>query len=142
MAQRRTGPAQGYVTSYAPRLRQYANALISPVLPAQPAPAARTTKRGTVAINYAENEYDDDIDFDDNDGGGGGGAGGAGGGGGTGGVDGFGSRRPTGLRSLRRDELHPERGPAGEKLGTEARAPMNVQPNFRDWVVKKVLKPG
>ncbi|PGH07941.1 hypothetical protein AJ80_07922 [Polytolypa hystricis UAMH7299] len=113
-------PAQGYITSYPPRLRQFANALITPVIPAsQAAPPSRTTKRGTAAVNYAENDYDDD-DFEDGDG----------------------PRRPTGLRSLRRDELNPDRGPMAEKLGAEIFAPVNVQPQFRDWVIRKVLKPG
>ncbi|EEQ83532.1 RSC complex subunit Sfh1 [Blastomyces dermatitidis ER-3] len=113
-------PVQGYMTSYSPRLRQYANALLTPSIPpSQGAPGARTTKRGTIAINYAEDGYDDD-DFDDSEG----------------------PRRPTGLRSLRREELNPDRGPAGEKLGTEIFQPVDVQPNFRDWVVKKVLKPA
>ncbi|KAK2738777.1 Chromatin structure remodeling complex protein sfh1 [Onygenales sp. PD_40] len=113
-------PAQGYITSYSPRLRQYGNALLTPIIPpAQNIPAPRTTKRGTVAVNYAEDGYDDE-DFDDSEG----------------------PRRPTGLRSLRREEINPDRGPTGEKLGTEIQAPVDVQPNFRDWVVKKVLKPG
>jgi chromatin structure-remodeling complex subunit SFH1 len=73
----------GYGTSYSPRLRQFGNALLTPVLPAAPAaPTSRTTKRGTIAINYAEDGYDDE-DFDDSEG----------------------PRRPTGLRSLRREEL-------------------------------------
>ncbi|KAK2748713.1 Chromatin structure remodeling complex protein sfh1 [Myotisia sp. PD_48] len=110
-------PPLGYVTSYAPRLRQYANSLISPVLPAAPAAAVRTTKRGTAAVNYAENDNDDD-DFDDSEG----------------------PRRPTGLRSLRREEINPDRGPTGEKLGKEIDAPVNVQANYRDWVVRKSIK--
>ena len=114
-------PALGYVTSFSPRLRQYGNALLTPVLPtAHQGPTPRTTKRGTIAVNYAEDGYDDE-DFD----------------------DGEGRRRPTGLRSLRREELGPEGGgAAAEKLGTEIHAPVYVQPNFRDWVVKKILKPG
>lgn len=114
-------PALGYVTSYSPRLRQYGNALLTPVLPAtQSGPTPRTTKRGTVAVNYAEDGYDEE-DFNGSEG----------------------SRRPTGLRSLRREELGPDRGGApAEKPGTEIHAPVNVQPNFRDWMVKKILKPG
>ncbi|DAA73712.1 TPA_exp: Uncharacterized protein A8136_4146 [Trichophyton benhamiae CBS 112371] len=113
-------PPLGYVTSYAPRLRQYANSLISPVLPTAPvAPPVRTTKRGTVVVNYAENDYDDD-DFEDSEG----------------------PRRPTGLRSLRRDEITPYLGPAGEKLGKEISTPVNVQANYRDWVVRKSIKAG
>ncbi|PGH08244.1 hypothetical protein AJ79_06030 [Helicocarpus griseus UAMH5409] len=114
-------PVQGYMTSYAPRLRQYSNALFTPtIVPVPNAPGPRTTKRGTVAVNYAEDGYDDE-DFEDSEG-----------------V----TRRPTGLRSLRREELNPDRGPAGERLGTEIDRPVQMQPNFRDWVVKKVLKPG
>ncbi|KAL1957128.1 hypothetical protein VTO42DRAFT_6271 [Malbranchea cinnamomea] len=113
-------PTYGCVTAYAPRLRQYANALLTPVLPAsQGGPTPRTTKRGTTAVNYAEDGYDDD-DFDDSEG----------------------PRRPTGLRSLRRDDQSSDRGPTGEKIGTEAHAPVTIQANFRDWIVKKVLKPG
>ncbi|EER26051.1 Chromatin structure remodeling complex protein sfh1 [Coccidioides posadasii str. Silveira] len=102
------------VTSYSPRLRQYANALLTPVLPATQTPASRTTKRGTAAINYAENDIDEE-DFDDSDS----------------------TRRPTGLRSLKREDIHPDRGPTGEKLGTEIFAPANVQPNFREWLLRR-----
>lgn len=114
-------PAYGYVTSYPPRLRQYGNALLTPVVQqAQTAPTPRTTKRGTVAVNYAENEIDDD-DFEDSD---------------T-------PRRPTGLRSLRREEIHPDRGQIGEKLGTEIHAPVNVQPIHRQWMgSRRLTKPG
>ncbi|EEH17113.2 hypothetical protein PABG_07200 [Paracoccidioides brasiliensis Pb03] len=113
-------PIYGYMTSYSPRLRQYANALLIPnIPPTQSTPGVRTTKRGTIAVNYAEDGYDDD-DFEDSEG----------------------PRRPTGLRSLRREESQPDRGPAGEKIGTEISHPVNVQPNFRDWVVKRVSKPS
>lgn len=90
---------------------------MQPVAPA--APTARTTKRGTVAINYAENDMDDD-DFE----------------------DGEGPRRPTGLRSLRREEINPDRGPTGEKLGKETSSPVDVQVNFRDWIVRRNVKLG
>lgn len=102
------------VTSYSPRLRQYANAILIPVLPATQIPAARTTKRGTAAVNYAENDAEEE-DYDDSDS----------------------VRRPTGLRSLRRDEIHPDLGPTGEKIGTEILAPKNVQPNYREWVMRR-----
>jgi chromatin structure-remodeling complex subunit SFH1 len=46
------------------------------------------------------------------------------------------------LRSLRREEFGSDRGPAGEKLGTEIHSPVQVQANYREWVVKKILKPG
>ena len=101
-------------------MRSYGNALIAPVLPpTQTGPTPRTTKRGTVAINYAEDGYDDD-DFDDSEG----------------------PRRPTGLRSLRREDQSSDRGPTGEKLGTEIHAPGNVQANLRDWVIKRMTQPG
>ncbi|WEW55563.1 Chromatin structure remodeling complex protein sfh1 [Emydomyces testavorans] len=105
------------VTSYSPRLRQYANALLIPVLPATQISAARTTKRGTTAINYAENDADEE-EWEDSDG----------------------ARRPTGLRSLKREEILPDRGPAGERLGTEIYAPTSVQPNFREWVIRRRAK--
>ncbi|EER43465.1 RSC complex subunit Sfh1 [Histoplasma capsulatum H143] len=111
-------PVQGYMTSYSPRLRQYANALLTPSIPpSQGVLGARTTKRGTIAVNYAEDGYDDD-DFDDSEG----------------------PRRPTGLRSLRREELNPDRGPAGEKLGKEIFQPVDMQPNSGNGWFKKVLK--
>ncbi|KAI2021278.1 hypothetical protein LOZ39_003990 [Ophidiomyces ophidiicola] len=94
-------------------LEMYANALLIPVLPATQVPTVRTTKRGTTAINYAEDDGDDDT-WDDGD-----------------------RNRPTGLRSMKREEIHPDRGPTGEKLGTEIYAPANVQPNFRDWAIRR-----
>ena len=112
--------AQGYVTSYSPRLRQYGNALLAPVIaPTQVAPPSRTTKRGTVAVNYAEDGYDDE-DLE----------------------DGEGLRRPTGLRSLKRDESTTDKLPMLEKLGKEIQAPVEVQGIFRDWVMKRKLKPS
>ncbi|KAJ2967941.1 hypothetical protein NUW58_g10331 [Xylaria curta] len=59
---------QALSSSYAPRLRTYNNALLAPVLQSTaPGPVARTTKRGTTVINYAEDGYDyDDDDDDDN----------------------------------------------------------------------------
>merc|ERR1711939_15020 len=60
-------PAQSFVTSYPPRVRQYANTLLQPVLQTQNVgPGSRTTKRGTTIINYADDAYDDD-DFDDSE---------------------------------------------------------------------------
>jgi len=111
-------PAQGYVTGYAPRLRQYANTLLQPVSQTQSiTPTSRTTKRGTTVINYADDAYDDD-DFDDSEG----------------------PRRPTGLRSLRREELE-KREPQHDKLGREAYAPVQVQAIYRDWMIRKAPKP-
>ncbi|KAF2842129.1 SNF5-domain-containing protein [Patellaria atrata CBS 101060] len=61
----RKNPPQAFMSSYAPRLRLYQNSLLAPVIqPQNVIPQARTTKRGTTAINYAEDGYDDD--FDDN----------------------------------------------------------------------------
>ena len=65
-------PPQAFISSYAPRLRTYANSLLTPVIQpttALAAPLSRTTKRGTTAINYAEDGYEDyDDDDDDYDG--------------------------------------------------------------------------
>jgi chromatin structure-remodeling complex subunit SFH1 len=113
-------PVRGYVTSYPPRLRQYGNALLAPAIaPTQAAPSSRTTKRGTVAVNYAEDGYDDE-DLE----------------------DGEGPRRPTGLRSLKREESNTDKIPQPEKLGKEIDAPVDVQGIFRDWMIKRVLKPS
>lgn len=113
-------PLRGYITSYPPRVRQYGNALLTPVNPpTQVGPTPRTTKRGTAAINYAEDGYDDD-DFDDSEG----------------------PRRPTGLRSLRREESAFDKVPLAEKLGKEIHAPVEVQGVFRDWMIKRMLRPA
>lgn len=111
-------PAQAFVTSYPPRLRQYANTLLQPVLQTQNVgPGSRTTKRGTTIINYADDAYDDD-DFEDSE---------------T-------SRRPTGLRSLRREELE-KREPQHEKLGKELHQPLDLQPIYRDWILRRTVRP-
>ncbi|KAF9891281.1 Chromatin structure remodeling complex protein sfh1 [Aspergillus nanangensis] len=113
-------PLRGYITSYPPRIRQYSNALLAPVFPTtQVGPTPRTTKRGTTAINYAEDGFDDD-DFDESDG----------------------PRRPTGLRSLRREESTFDKTPLAEKLGKEVHAPVEVQGVFRDWMIKRMLRPA
>jgi len=97
-------PPQAFLSSYAPRLRSYGNALLAPVIPQTTAlPQSRTTKRGTAIISYAEDGYDDD-DFDSE-----------------------GPRRPTGLRSLRREDTEVEREKAKER-GQEIFAPVDVQP--------------
>lgn len=112
MARVATQPAQAFQSSYAPRLRQYNNSLAAPVLVTQAIPAAgRTTKRGTTVINYADDAYDDD-DFDDSEGPG---------------------RRPTGLRSLRREDSE-RKEPQIDKLGKEIYEPTNVQSIFRQWI--------
>jgi chromatin structure-remodeling complex subunit SFH1 len=112
-------PAQAFVTSYAPRLRQYANSFLTPVIQTQSlAPTARTTKRGTTVINYADDAYDDD-DFDDSEGG---------------------ARRPTGLRSLRREDLE-KKDTAADKLGKEIHDPIDVQGIYREWMIRRTVKP-
>lgn len=113
-------PLRGYITSYPPRVRQYGNALLTPVYPVQTGPTPRTTKRGTTAVNYAEDGYDDE-DFDESDG----------------------FRRPTGLRSLRREESSGTGVlPTPQKLGKEAHAPVEVQGIFREWMIKRMLRPA
>ncbi|KAJ5745516.1 RSC complex subunit Sfh1 [Penicillium odoratum] len=112
-------PLRGYITTYPPRVRQYGNALLTPVYPVQTGPTPRTTKRGTTAINYAEDGFDDD-DFDESDG----------------------PRRPTGLRSLRREESAAGLMSVPEKLGKEAHAPVEVQGVFREWMIKRMLRPA
>ena len=107
-------PAQAFQSSYAPRLRTYNNSLAAPVLVTQAIPGAgRTTKRGTTVINYADDAFDDD-DFDDSEGPG---------------------RRPTGLRSLRREDPEKKNGePQPDRIGKELHQPTDVQPIFRSWI--------
>ena len=107
---------QAFISSYAPRLRQYGNSLLTPVIPQTTlptGPTARTTKRGTVAKNYAEDEFDDDDIFEDNEG----------------------SRRHTGLRSRREDPAIAKEGNV-DKLGKELHSPIDVQGIWRDWMGK------
>lgn len=112
-------PAQAYVSSYPPRLRQYGNTLIQPVAPTQSlAPGGRTTKRGTTVINYADDAYDDD-DFDESDG----------------------PRRPTGLRSIRREDLE-KKEPQTEKFGKEIDRPVQLQPIYRSWMTRRTVRPA
>lgn len=111
-------PTQAFVTSYPSRLAKYGNAFYTPVIPtAAIAPASRTTKRGTTIINYADDAYDDD-DFD----------------------EGEGQRRPTGLRSLRREEAQ-NKDAASQKLGKEVYRPVEVQGIYRDWMTRRTVKP-
>ncbi|KFA70418.1 hypothetical protein S40285_00668 [Stachybotrys chlorohalonatus IBT 40285] len=105
---------QAFVSSYAPRLRTYNNSLLTPVLPSSVPvnPISRTTKRGTTIINYAEDGFEDlDDDSDDT------------------------RRRPTGLRSLRKEDSA-ARLDLADKVGKDARAPVYVQPTWRDWMGK------
>ena len=113
-------PVRGYISSYPPRLRQYANALLTPVTtPLTQAPPPGRTKRGTTAVNYAEDLFDDD-DFDDE------------------------GRRPTGLRSLRREDSVLDRTSSSSTaaLGQEAHGPVEMQGVFRDWMIKRMVRPG
>jgi chromatin structure-remodeling complex subunit SFH1 len=105
---------QGFISSYSPRLRTYRNSLLAPVFPqANTVIPTRTTKRGTTAINYAEDGFDDD-DFDDSEG----------------------PRRPTGLRSLRRDDTGLVQNLQQEKVGKDITAPVEVQGIWREWMGK------
>lgn len=105
---------QAFLSSYAPRLRTYNNSLLTPVIPSAvpAAPLSRTTKRGTTIINYAEDGYDD-VEYDSEDP----------------------RRRPTGLRSLRKDDSA-VRTDFAEKTGKEAKEPVEVQGIWRDWIGK------
>ncbi|KOS16600.1 Chromatin structure-remodeling complex subunit sfh1 [Escovopsis weberi] len=104
---------QAFLSSYAPRLRLYNNSLLTPVLPTAPAgPVSRTTKRGTTIINYAEDGFDDlDDDSDDT------------------------RRRPTGLRSLRKEDSA-SRLDLADKVGKDTKVPVDVQGIWRDWMGK------
>ncbi|KAI9904786.1 hypothetical protein N3K66_001315 [Trichothecium roseum] len=104
---------QAFVSTYAPRLRTYNNSLLTPILPTvTAAPSSRMTKRGTAMINYAEDGYDDlDDDSDDP------------------------RRRPTGLRSLRKEDSA-ARLEMADKVGKEAREPVEMQGIWRDWIGK------
>ena len=113
----RTYPPQAFISSYAPRIRTYGNSLLTPVIP-QNTILPRTTKRGTTAINYAEDGYDDD-DFDNGDG----------------------PRRPTGLRSLRRDDLNADKASQVKELGKTLTAPVEVQGIWREWMGKTKRPP-
>lgn len=109
-------PPQAFLSSYAPRIRTFGNSLLTTIIPqvVQVLPA-RTTKRGTTAINYAEDGYDDD-DFEDSEGP---------------------RQRPTGLRSLRREENGAERpGVSNPVLGKELVRPVELQGIWRDWMGK------
>lgn len=104
---------QAFLSTYAPRLRGYNNSLLTPVLPSAPTgPVSRTTKRGTTIINYAEDGYDDLEDDSDDP-----------------------RRRPTGLRSLRKEDSA-TRQDLVDKAGKETRSPVQVQGIWRDWMGK------
>ncbi|KAL6869693.1 Chromatin structure remodeling complex protein sfh1 [Amphichorda felina] len=104
---------QAFLSSYAPRLRTYNNSLLTPVLPSAPtAPISRTTKRGTTIINYAEDGYDDLEDDSDDP-----------------------RRRPTGLRSLRKEDSA-ARADLADRAGKITKEPVDVQGIWRDWIGK------
>ncbi len=105
---------QAFISSYAPRLRTYGNSLLTPVVPqtAKVNPNGRT-KRGTIAKNYAEDEYDDDDIFEDSEP----------------------RRRATGLRSRVEDPNLGKENVAA-KLGKEIFEPVEVQGIWRDWMGK------
>lgn len=110
----RINAPQAFVSSYAPRLRAYGNSLLTPVQPQLQIPPLRTTKRGTTAINYAE-EFDDDS-IEDSDA----------------------PRRQTGLRTAqqRRDQEVENQKAAQRELGREAHAPVDIQGIWREWMGK------
>lgn len=105
---------QAFQSSYAPRLRIYNNSLLTPVLPssAPSGPVSRTTKRGTTIINYAEDGYEDLEDESDDP-----------------------RRRPTGLRSLRKEDFA-SRQDLAERAGKDTKQPVEVQGIWRDWMGK------
>ncbi|KAF1826252.1 uncharacterized protein K489DRAFT_376649 [Dissoconium aciculare CBS 342.82] len=108
----RVNAPQAFVSSFAPRIRQYGNSLLTPVIPQSVVPNVRTTKRGTTAINYAEEFDEDSIEDSDN------------------------PRRATGLRTAQqRRDVDPAVEKAKE-LGKEATAPVEVQGIWRDWMGK------
>nr|POE47477.1 chromatin structure-remodeling complex subunit sfh1 [Quercus suber] len=110
----RVSAPQAFTSSYAPRIRTYGNSLLTPVQPQNALPNIRTTKRGTTAINYAE-EFDDDS-IDDSDA----------------------PRRSMGLRTnqQRREVNHNGEAAVQKELGREVFAPMDVQGIWREWMGK------
>ena len=107
---------QSFVSEFAPRLRSHLNPLLTPVVPtsvSQIAPSSRTTKRGTVVVNYSEDLLGDD-DFEDSDG----------------------PRRHTTLRQRRELEPSQTRDALVERLSKELEAPVQTQGIWRDWMGK------
>ncbi|KAF1981231.1 SNF5-domain-containing protein [Aulographum hederae CBS 113979] len=102
---------QAFISCYAPRIRQYGNSLLTPIVPpAANLPVPRTTKRGTTAINYAEDGYEDEEDSE-------------------------GPRRHTGLRSRpQRDDSGVGKDSQLSQLGKETNAPVEVQGIWRGWM--------
>ena len=110
--------AQGFTSTYAPRLRQYGNSFLTPVLQTQAIPPApRTTKRGTAIKNYADD--DDDFDFAS---------------------ESESQRRPVGIRNVRQVELE-KRETQHDKLGREITEPVNLLGIYREWMIRRTVKP-
>lgn len=108
----RTNAPQAFVSSYAPRIRTFGNSLLTPVVPQTILPQVRTTKRGTTAINYAEEFEDDGIEDSD------------------------GPRRATGLRTAQQRQGPDLMAEKVKELGKEVYAPVDVQGIWRDWMGK------
>ncbi|KJX93489.1 hypothetical protein TI39_contig4307g00002 [Zymoseptoria brevis] len=108
----RTNAPQAFVSSFAPRIRTFGNSLLTPVVPQTILPQVRTTKRGTTAINYAE-EFDDES-IEDSDG----------------------PRRPTGLRTAQQRQGPDPMIEKVKELGKEIHEPVDVQGIWRDWMGK------
>lgn len=114
MSMSRNHPPQAFISSFAPRLRQYSNALLQPIVqPVAQSSSTRTTKRGTTAINYAEDGFGEDDDSSEGPRG-----------------------RPIGLRSLRRQQEPQDPAPKEKELGKETYEPVDVQGIWRDWMGK------
>jgi chromatin structure-remodeling complex subunit SFH1 len=115
----RLGPPQAFISSYAPRIRTYGNALLTPVAPSAPqvplGRAGRSGRAAAQAVNYAELDGYDEDDFEDDEG----------------------RRRPTGLRSLRREEQAGTPTVQVKKVGLETDKPVAVQGIWRDWMGKQ-----
>ncbi|KAM3418387.1 hypothetical protein BST61_g4381 [Cercospora zeina] len=109
----RVNAPQAFVSSYAPRIRTYGNSLLTPVVPQTILPPARTTKRGTTVINYADDFEDDSIDDSDGP-----------------------SRRATGLRTAQQRNVPDPMVEKVKELGKEIHAPVDVQGIWRDWMGK------
>ncbi len=110
----RVNAPQAFMSSFAPRMRTYGNSLLTPVQPQLAIQPMRTTKRGTTAINYAE-EFDDDS-IEDSDA----------------------PRRQTGLRTAqqKREQEVDSQKAAQNELGRQPDAPVDIQGMWREWMGK------
>ncbi|KAL1306643.1 hypothetical protein AAFC00_005319 [Neodothiora populina] len=111
-AMSRTNVPQAFVSSYAPRIRTYANSLLTPATQPPNVIAPLRTKRGTTAINYSEDLDTDSIDDSDA------------------------PRRPTGLRSLRQNDSQVGQVVQHKEIGKEVDSPVDVQGIWREWMGK------